>query len=50
MTVDRRNAYVKLDRTSLQLYPSKMSRETPRVQSARIAKLLEVAAMALSGW
>ncbi|MBI3818881.1 MAG: ParB/RepB/Spo0J family partition protein [Planctomycetes bacterium] len=48
--VGRKKNYVKLDRTSVRLYPFAMSKETPREERENVAKMLEEAADALRGW
>lgn len=46
----RRKQYVKLDRSSVRLYPFALSKESPREEREKVAKLLEEAAETLRGW
>jgi ParB/RepB/Spo0J family partition protein len=46
----RKKNYLKLERTSLRLYPFAINKEAPRDERMKVAKLLEEAVRALRGW
>lgn len=49
-TAGRKKNYLKLDRSSLRLYPFAINKEAPREEREKVAKMLEEAAQTLRGW